>query len=157
MTTNPPMHPLTETIVLTPPPSLEFIRADGVSFIVPPVTRARLDAADAAAPEPEHELALAEDAARRQAVLAALIGETVIAVTPGDTGLARREAPAAELLDGLTPAEEQRIIAAIMAQASGQDPAAIVAIHELLRLQFILATHPEAAQAVAGTPEAAPE
>jgi hypothetical protein len=134
----------THTILLEPPPSIEFVAEDGRSFIVEPVTRARLEAAGAEAPLPEHELTLAEDAARRGRVLAALVGATVTFVPPAGSTDASREVEAAEMLGTLTAPEELRMIAVLRAQADGQDPARAAALFELAKIGFYLAAQNEA-------------
>jgi hypothetical protein len=131
-------------IILQPQPPVEFLRADGVSFVVSPLTRSRLDAADALS---AGYAAMTEaPSSIRRDVLAALVGETVqVRTHPAASDAELRAAPASEFLDALNVAEEMRAIVVLRAHADGLDASSTAAIHEAIlsaAFQQFIATQP---------------
>ncbi|MEZ0255125.1 MAG: hypothetical protein ACAI37_07595 [Chthoniobacter sp.] len=118
--------------ILDRPEDLEFELSDGSSFIVKPYTRAQLRWAIALDPKPGEPRTPARIGEQRAQQLAALVGPTVFR---GGTAL-----PSADVLAALTPDEEMQILAAIMAQGHGQDPASAVALHQMVKKKGILAS-----------------
>lgn len=107
-----------------------FERHDGNTFIVKPYTRAQLREAISLDPDKNEVRSPVEASQQRALQLEALVGPTVRVLQPDGTYM---EQPSRPILGGLTPNEEMQMLAAILANGSGQDPNAAVALHEMAK------------------------
>lgn len=124
-----------KTLNLGRPDLLQFVLSGGESFIVMPPTRAQMRAALALDPSEGEVRGPAESAEQRAQQLAALVGETV--GVPGEGGGVEKQ-PSGPILAKLLASEEMQIIAAIMAQGHGQNPASAVALQDLAKKKALL-------------------
>lgn len=112
-----------KTLKLTRPEPLEVTLSDGRVIVIEPATRAGIRAAiELDPPDPDGIETPADKKARLALQLAALIGPTLILVIT-EAGTTREEIVAAEpILATLTPHEENTLLWALWAQATGFSP-----------------------------------